>query len=242
MAGLALTALVGIGLVTIAGGIYTYKSIPVWITKLENKIIEQKHQAALKHIEALKGNAKKNPIEQMELTYQSNAKKIDILTKSITELKAAVSSQKRNVSEHKKKKPNYDSSEEDDQIKKLESLVQFKEYGLSEAKANLELYKEKMETVKFKWEFKNTANKALDEIDRLKDEDIMRNLLTEVAIEEVGKSMDQVMARVDIEMNQVDLNKLDKLNKLDNYQPKKILYNLDDIADAEILKTEVSNG
>ena len=62
MAGLALATLVGVGVATTIGGMIVYKSIPVWITKLENKIIEQKHQAALKHRESMKGIAKKNPI------------------------------------------------------------------------------------------------------------------------------------------------------------------------------------
>jgi hypothetical protein len=233
-AGLALSALAVVGTATFLGGIYTYKSIPGWITKIENMAIEQKHKAMLTHIENMKGLAKKNPIEQMEISYQSNIQRLKVYNEAVVGLKSAVENQKRTLKQIKKDKPHYDMSAEEEQTAKMEQFVVFKEKGLNEAKNELSIFKDKMDQVKVKWTFQLEANKALQAMDRTSKDSMMQELLTETAFGEVEKSVDTLLSRMEIEINQINLTDFSKMPQLS--------MNDKNVIDVEVFKKESVNG
>lgn len=204
-AGLALTALAGVGLALTVSSIYVYKRFPLWIQKMENNVIEAKQKEMLNHLESMKKTAKLNPIEQMESTYMLKKNKLTEFSKAVVALKASVDKQQRKLKQIKKEKPHYDMSEEEAQTQKMENYVVLKEAQLLKASAALADFKDNVDQIKIKWEFQLEANEAIKAMNTSDKESMMAELLTDTAFEQVHTSFDKVFAQMELEMNDINI-------------------------------------
>ena len=204
-AGLALTALAGIGLGLTVSSIYVYKRFPLWIQKMENGVIEARQKEMLSHLESMKKTAKLNPIEQMEATYMMKRRKLTEFSRAVVALKASVDKQQRKLKQIKKEKPHFDMSEEEAQTQKMESYVVLKETQLRKAGATLADFKDNVDQIKVKWEFQLEANEAIKAMNTSDKDSMMAELLTDTAFEQVHTSFDKVFAQMELEMNDINI-------------------------------------
>lgn len=201
MAGLALAGLAAVGTTLAVASIYTYTRFPLWIQKIQNDVIESKHREMLSHIANLKNNARLNPIEQMEATYNDKRARVDILRKEVINLNSATSTMARKINEAKKNKPNSNLSEQEAQVSKMRGYVALRESQISEAEQALLLFKDNIDEAKVKWELKVIANNAIAQMNASDKNIVMNELLTETAFDEVDKSLDMLFAKIDSETN-----------------------------------------
>lgn len=237
-AGLALTALAGIGLGLTVSSIYVYKRFPLWVQQMENNVIEARQKEMLNHLESMKKTAKLNPIEQMEATYMMKKRKLSEFSNAVVALKASVDKQQRKLKEIKKEKPHFDMSEEEAQTKKMESYVVLKETQLRKAAATLADFKDNIDQIKVKWEFQLEANEAIKAMNTSDKESMMAELLTDTAFEQVHTSFDKIFAQMELEMNDINI-RLNETTPLSISAPKS---NLQGKYEADYIEAEVTYG
>lgn len=237
-AGLALTALAGIGLGLTVSSIYVYKRFPLWVQQMENNVIEARQKEMLNHLESMKKTAKLNPIEQMEATYMMKKRKLSEFSNAVVALKASVDKQQRKLKEIKKEKPHFDMSEEEAQTKKMESYVVLKETQLRKAAATLADFKDNIDQIKVKWEFQLEANEAIRAMNTSDKESMMAELLTDTAFEQVHTSFDKIFAQMELEMNDINI-RLNETTPLSISAPKP---NLQGKYETDYIEAEVTYG
>lgn len=237
-AGLALTALAGIGLGLTVSSIYVYKRFPLWVQQMENNVIEARQKEMLSHLESMKKTAKLNPIEQMEATYMMKKRKLSEFSSAVIALKASVDKQQRKLKDIKKEKPHFDMSEEEAQTKKMESYVVLKETQLRKASATLADFKDNIDQIKVKWEFQLEANEAIKAMNTSDKESMMAELLTDTAFEQVHTSFDKIFAQMELEMNDINI-RLNETTPLSISAPKS---NLQGKYEADYIEAEVTYG
>jgi hypothetical protein len=234
-AGIALSGLLVIGTVGIIAGIFVKNNFPRWVLSIENRVKEDNHREMLKHLENLKKNVKSNPIEQMENQYIEQRNKLEAFKENIKEFSAAIESAKRNLDNSKSKYPDTDFSRETIQINKMDEFKNIKKAKYNKANETLELFKNKVDIAREKWNLQLSANKAIAKMNNTDKDSLIQNILTEVAFEEVHASNDALFASLEMELNSMEDYKIEITKNITNQSNEKII-------DVDIQEVEVQNN
>lgn len=194
-AGASLLLLLVIGLV----GAGVLKAIPFMGQKLENKLLSLR-----------KGEARQNPIEQLQNFFIQKREKVNQFKSAVTQIGSQIRNLTSMLAERRRAKPNADLSRQEESLeamKKAHSALVTKYQNAEKALVELQ---EVIEDRKFEWNFAKAGQQAISAMNATSGEDIINLMLADEAHASVLNNFNSVFA--DLEM---EASKLSTANQLD---------------------------
>jgi len=187
---LALKGVVGIiavGVVALAG----WNLIPVVATKLANLSLK-----------SIMNEARKNPIETLELDYVKREKSLEEFRATINNFSASVKNFSDKYTKFKTEFPE-DAEKFENQLEKMKKLLDVRRKRYAEAKASLDHYSSEIERAKAIWAMGQEAAK-MNAAAGLGQEDFMEKIKTETSIDAVENSMNKAFAELETSLIEED--------------------------------------
>ena len=181
-----------------ATGLYMYKSYPRWLQEFEMKEKERLTKGIYTHLENMKANAKKNPIEQAEAHYFAENSKLNVVKQKIKEIKGQIRTLEQKLVEMQSMLPRPNTRSQEDMLANLKTFAKTQELKYENALLAQRKFKAKIDEQKLAWEFQLTANEAIRMLDDNDKETMMNKMLTEAAFGEIQKQYNQAMSDIDM--------------------------------------------
>ena len=183
-AGLGLLAIGALALV----GIGAFQALPLMGQKWENSLL------ALRKVEA-----RKNPIEQLQLYLAEKAAKVRAFKDAVSGIGAQIRGMQDMLDTRIRAKPNYDSSKQKLAISKMTEAHALLVTRYTDADKALKELKDVIEDQKFAWEFGKVGQAAMSQLNEASGEDLMNEMLADEAFSSVRTNFNQVFAALDLE-------------------------------------------
>lgn len=194
-------AVVG-GFVLIGGVVY--KKLPGWQFRLENSIREENQKEMNRHLAALKDEAKKNPIEQLQNYLKQKADQLQSYKKFVTEIGTQVKNTKDLLNERKKNKPDKDYSKKDEAIKAMEKAYKFHLEMAEKGSVALENLKEAIDDAKFDFNFGKAGQAAMQNMKALQGADLINEMLADESFESVRNTFNSVFSEIEVQIGSIN--------------------------------------
>lgn len=197
--GLALLAAGGLFL----GGIFSWKCVPYWMLRQENRIRELMMREQNEHLARLKAEARKNPIEQAENDYLRRSKQYQAFKAALETIGGQVKSFRTKLESTKRNNPNFDLSQEFEALKKMELFYNNRLERLGVANTKLAEFRLKINEARAKWEFALQANDAIRAMNATDQDACIQEILTEVSFDAVHQQFDSIFAKLDVDAAEI---------------------------------------
>lgn len=183
-AGVGLVVLGVIGIV----GLGIIQMLPMLGQKLENFVLKTR-----------KAEARANPIEQLQNFFIEKQQRVVDFRKAIISIKTQIETLRQKVQQRKRQKPNYDSSDEDNAIAQMSMVYDKLEQKYLDAKDALANMEEMIEEKKFKWEFSQAGQAAIQALSATSGEELLSKILADEASSSVLDNFNKVFAELELE-------------------------------------------
>lgn len=179
--------LLALGLVAV-GGFGMLSMLPFLGQKLENRVLSMRKQ-----------EARANPIEQLQNFFLEKKERVKQFRDAVVSIGSQIESMKAMVADRKRKKPNYDSTDEDKAIASMTAAHQKLVTKYHDAEASLVQVQEAIEEKKFKWNFSKAGQSALTALSASSGEDLLSQMLNDEADSSVLDNFNKVFAELELE-------------------------------------------
>jgi phage shock protein A len=187
----------GVGLAALAtlaaAGALVFQTLPLAMQVLENRLLRLRKAAAAA-----------NPIEQLQNDCLRREQRLTAFRNALATIGGQIESMAQMIEERRHVDPSHVL---DRQARALQKMVRFHAGNvkrLDEAQAALEAFRHQVRQKMFEWEFAQSGEVVMAALNPSELNDLMQDLLTDVALQSVQKRFNQVFAELDLEMRAVD--------------------------------------
>lgn len=191
----------GIGLLALgailAAGFAAVQALPWAGQMLENRLLQVR-----------KGEARRNPIEQMQNQLMFRAQQLETLRAALTGIYAQIEGMSEMLRERRRATPDHDLSRQQAALQKMTAFYTAHVKKLGAAEVALADYKKHLEMKVFEWNFAQHGRAVLQKLKATDQESILRDMLADEASQSVQSHFNQVFAELDMEvrtMGQADV-------------------------------------
>jgi hypothetical protein len=188
-AGVGLAALAALA----AAGTLVFQSLPLIMQGLENRLLRLRKAAAAT-----------NPIEQLQNDCMRREQRLTAFRNALATIGGQIESMAQMIEERRHVDPGHVLNR---QARALQKMVRFHAGNvkrLDEAEAALEAFRHHVRQKMFEWEFAQSGEVVMAALNPSELNDLMQDLLTDVALQSVQKRFNQVFAELDLEMRAID--------------------------------------
>lgn len=187
--GAGLLAIGGIGALLYAG----IQTLPLLGQKWENKLLQLR-----------KAEAAANPIEQMQNQLRAKAEMLNGFKQAAASLKVQIDGMRDMLAARKKAKPGADYSAQEQALAKMYAYYDGCKVKYEAGYIALRDYDELITDKIFQWEFAQGAQRAISAMNPLDQENILNEILSDVAVKSVQDSFNSVFAQIDMEVGKLN--------------------------------------
>jgi hypothetical protein len=200
MSGLGLAALA----VLLMGAGVAWKWIPNLFLRVENRVREANQREMNRHLAALKAEARRNPIEQLQNFLQLKAQQLKAYKDFVSQVGAQVKSADDMLAERKRLKPDRDYQKKDEELVAMNKAYQF---HLNKAEAGvraLAALKEAIEDAKFDYQFGQVGQTAMQHMQALEGQDLLNEMLAAESFASVRENFNQVFSEIEVQIGSIN--------------------------------------
>jgi hypothetical protein len=198
----------GLGLAVLAlllvGAGVAWKWIPNLFLKVENRIRESNQREMNRHLAALKAEARKNPIEQLQNYLQLKAQQLTSYETFVSQVGTQVRSIGDMLTTRKREKPDRDYSKKDEALAAMQRAYKF-HLGKAEAgRMALAALKEAVEDAKFDYQFGKVGQAAMQHMQALEGQDLLNEMLAAESFSSVRDNFNQVFSEIEVQIGTIN--------------------------------------
>lgn len=199
-AGLGLLALS----VLLVGALVAWKWVPNLFLRVENRVREANQREQNRHLAALKAEARKNPIEQLQNYLQLKAQQLSSYEVFVVQVGTQVRSIGDMLAARKREKPNGDYVKKDEALVAMQRAHQF-HLGRAEAgRKALVALKEAVEEAKFDYEFGQVGQAAMRHMQALEGQELLNEMLAAESFASVRDNFNQVFSEIEVQIGSIN--------------------------------------
>lgn len=198
--GFALAAIAALGV----AGVYSWKKMPLWISKMENRIKEENQIEMIRHLNALKATARKNPIEQLQNHLIQKRKQLNQFKEAVVTIGAQVKSIEDMLTERKAKKPQNDYSKKEASLRAMEEAYYKMRKMASDGEKAIEQFTEIVEDKKFDWKFAQAGQSAMQNLRAMSGQELLEEMLADEAFDSIRDNFNRVFSDIEIEIGNLN--------------------------------------
>lgn len=200
MSGLGLMA---IGALLVAAGV-VWKWVPHIFRRVEHRIIEANQKEMNRHLAALKAEARKNPVEQLQNYLFQKQAQLRAYKEFVSQVGSQVKSAGDMLSARKKKRPAVDYSKKDAAMQQMQAAYQAHLQKSKEGEESLVELKEAIEDAKFDWEFGTIGQAAMQQMQALEGQDLVNEMLAGEAFDAVRTKFNRVFSDIEVQIGSIN--------------------------------------
>lgn len=183
-AGLGLIALGAVGIV----GFGVLQSLPYFGQKIENAVLKLR-----------KGEARANPIEQLQNFLMQKAKQVAEFKTAVTSIGGQIKSLEAMVIQRKKERPDYDASAQERSIQAMKDAHRTLMIKYSNAEDALKKLQLAIQDKEFEWKFSQAGQAAMKSLNATSGKELMEAMLADEAFRSVTENFNKVFAELEME-------------------------------------------
>lgn len=198
----------GFGLLALAallvGAGVAWKWIPNLFLRVENRVREANQREQNRHLAALKAEARKNPIEQLQSYLQLKAQQLSSYEAFVAQVGTRVRSIGDMLAARKQEKPDRDYKKKDEALTAMQRAHQF---HLSKAEAGrraLAALKEAVEDAQFDYQFGQVGQAAMRHMQALEGQDLLNEMLAAESFASVRDNFNQVFSEIEVQIGTIN--------------------------------------
>lgn len=198
----------GVGLAALAallvGAGVAWRWIPNLFLRVENRVREANQREMNRHLAALKADARKNPIEQLQNFLQLKAKQLSSYESFVAQVGAQVRSIGDMLFVRKRERPNRDYTKKDEAFAAMQRAYQF-HLGKAEAgRKALVALKEAVEDAQFDYQFGQVGQAAMRHMQALEGQDLLNEMLAAESFASVRDNFNQVFSEIEVQIGTIN--------------------------------------
>lgn len=182
----------GVGLIVLmviaSVGIGIFQTLPLLAQKWENKVLELRRE-----------EARKRPIETLNHFLVQKKTDVKNFKNAVTNIGTQIRSLYDMITNRKKEKPNWDSSEKEASLVQMNQAHEALKKIYQDAEVALVQLEEKIEDAQFDWKWGEAGGQAIESINKLSGEDVIEKMLANEAFDSVRDNFNRVFSVLDME-------------------------------------------
>ncbi len=198
----------GLGLLALAGLLMSagvaWKWIPNLFLRVENRVREANQREQNRHLAALKAEARKNPIEQLQNYLHLKAQQLSSYESFVAQVGTQVRSIGDMLAARKREKPDRDYKKKDEALAAMQRAHQF-HLGKAEAgRSALAALKEAVEDAQFDYQFGQVGQAAMRHMQALEGQDLLNEMLAAESFASVRDNFNQVFSEIEVQIGTIN--------------------------------------
>lgn len=178
--------------------------VPLALQKLENRILSLR-----------KAEARQNPIEQLQNECLKREERLQCFRRALVTIGGQIESMSQMVHERRHMDPDHILDRQDRALQRMTHFYNANINRLEEAQKALEAFRHQVKQKMFEWEFAQAGKVVMAALNPRELEDLMQDLLTDEALQEVQSRFNNVFAELDVEMRSMSSPTHDFLDRND---------------------------
>jgi DNA repair ATPase RecN len=187
----------GAGLAALAGmaatGFAAFQAMPLAAQKLENRLLKLR-----------KSEARTNPIEQLQNDCLRREQRLQSFRGALVTIGGQIENMGQMIEARKHLDPGHVLDRQERALRRMQQFYQANIRRLDEAHRALEAFRHQVKQKMFEWEFAQAGQVVMEALNPTQMEDLMQDLLTDEALNEVQSRFNRVFAELDVEMSAMD--------------------------------------
>lgn len=201
----------GIGLAVLAmlliGAGVVWKWLPNYFLRVENRIKEANQREENRHLEVLKAQARRNPIEQLQNFLRLKENQLSSYESFVAKVGAQVRSIGDMLNERKRVRPDRDYTKKDEAFKAMNKAYQFHLGKKDAGRKALAALEEAVEDATFDYKFGQVGQDAMRHMKALEGQDLLDEMLADESFSSVRDNFNLVFSEIEVQIGTINSSK-----------------------------------
>lgn len=198
----------GVGLAVLAvllvGAGVAWRWIPNLFLRVENRVRESNQREMNRHLSALKAEARKNPIEQLQNYLQLKGRQLSSYESFVAQVGTQVRSIGDMLAARKREKPGRDYSKKDEAFAAMQKAYRFHLDKAEAGRKALAALKEAVEDAQFDYQFGQVGQAAMRHMQALEGQDLLNEMLAAESFASVRDNFNQVFSEIEVQIGSIN--------------------------------------
>lgn len=198
----------GVGLAALAallvGAGMAWRWIPNLFLRVENRVREANQREMNRHLAALKAEARKNPIEQLQNYLQLKGRQLSSYESFVAQVGTQVRSIGDMLAARKREKPDRDYSKKDEAFAAMQRAYRFHLDKAEAGRKALAALKEAVEDAQFDYQFGQVGQAAMRHMQALEGQDLLNEMLAAESFASVRDNFNQVFSEIEVQIGSIN--------------------------------------
>jgi hypothetical protein len=202
----------------VAGGIYAKMRLPLWIQKghdrvsyellvQANKQKERIQQEMNRALSALKAEARKNPIEQLQNYLLEKQRRLEAFKTAVSQIGGQVKTLADMLRERKLAKPGKDYSKKDESLVAMQAAYNGLRTKAEQGDHAIIDLREVIDDQKFDWKFAQVGQSAVQNLKAMNGQDLLNEVLAGESFDAVRENFNKVFSDIEVEIGNINSGK-----------------------------------
>ena len=178
--------------------------LPVLWQKVEGHVIELQQREANRHLAALKAEARKNPIEQLQNYLMDKEQELRDYQDFVSDIGAQVKSAQDLLKDRKRQKPDRDYSRKDEAMAAMNMAYEFHLGMAKKGVKALDALREAVDDAKFDWKFGQIGQGAMQQMQALEGKDLIDQILAAESFDSVRTNFHKVFSDIEVQIGKIN--------------------------------------
>lgn len=202
----------------VAGGVYAKMRLPLWIKKghdrvsyellvQANKQKERIQQEMNRALAALKAEARKNPIEQLQNYLLEKQRRLEAFKAAVSQIGGQVKTLADMLRERKLAKPGKDYSKKEESLAAMQAAYRGLRTKAEQGDRAIVELREVIDDQKFDWKFAQVGQSAVQNLKAMNGQDLLNEMLAGESFDEVRENFNKVFSDIEVEIGNINSGK-----------------------------------
>lgn len=203
----------------VAGGVYAKIRLPLWMKRAQDRVqLDLLRQSNLqkeriqvemnRSLAAMKAEARKNPIEQLQNYLREKQSQLEAFKAAVSQIGGQVKSLADMLQTRKAAKPNKDYSKKEESLKAMQGAYEALRAKAAQGDAAILDLREIIDDQKFDWQFAQVGHSAVQNLKAMNGQDLLNEMLAGESFDQVRENFNRVFSDIEVEIGNINSGKV----------------------------------